>query len=87
MQRQLGFGNGDRCVHLTPTEWTNGYTIYAFKVTDCLIGSGTKNFDRGQLPVFFHLKMTFLRLKTRTSRRSFFLRTLANWSSTSLKTL
>ena len=42
MQRQLGFGKGDKCVILTPTEWTNGYTIYAFKVTDKPIGSGTE---------------------------------------------
>ena len=42
MQRQLGFGKGDKCVNLTPTEWANGYTIYAFKVTDGPIGSGTE---------------------------------------------
>ena len=42
MQRQLGFGKGDKCVNLTPTEWAKGYTFYAFKVTDGPIGSGTE---------------------------------------------
>ena len=42
MQRQLGFGKGDKCVNFTPTEWANGYTIYAFKFTDRPIGSGTE---------------------------------------------
>ena len=27
---------------MTPTEWANGYTFYAFKVTDGPIGSGTE---------------------------------------------
>ena len=43
MQTQLGFGKGNKCVNLTPTEWTNCYTIYAFKVTDEPIGSGTES--------------------------------------------
>ena len=42
MQRQLGFGKGDKCVHLTPTESANDYIIYAFKVTDGAIGSDTE---------------------------------------------
>jgi len=42
MQTQLGFGKGDKCVSLTPTEWAEGYTIYAFKITDGPIGSGTE---------------------------------------------
>jgi len=42
MQCQLGFGKGDKCVSLTPAEWANGYTIYAFKITDGPIGSGTE---------------------------------------------
>ena len=41
MQKQLGFGKGDKCVNLTRTEWANGYTLYAFKLTDGPIGSGT----------------------------------------------
>ena len=41
MQRELGFGKGDKCVNLTPTEWATGYTIYAFHITDGPIGSGT----------------------------------------------
>ena len=26
---------------LTPFEWANGYTVYAFKITDSSIGPGT----------------------------------------------
>jgi len=42
MQSQLGFGKNDKCVVITPTEWATGYTIYAFKITDGPIGSGTE---------------------------------------------
>ena len=42
MQRQLGFGKSDKCVNVTHTEWANGYTIYAFKVIEGLIGNGTE---------------------------------------------
>jgi len=42
MQTQLGFGKGDKCVSLTPTKWAEGYTIYAFQITDGPIGSGTE---------------------------------------------
>ena len=42
MQKQLDCGKGDKFVNLTPTEWANGYTIYAVKVTDGPIGSFTK---------------------------------------------
>ena len=41
-QNQLGFGKGDKCVNLTPIEWSDGFTIYAFKITDGPIGSGTE---------------------------------------------
>lgn len=40
-QAQLGFANGERCVNLTPEQWSNGFTLYAFKLTDGPIGSGT----------------------------------------------
>lgn len=39
---QLGCDKGDRCIDLTPSEWANGFTLYAFKVTDGDIGSGTE---------------------------------------------
>ena len=42
MQDQLGFRKGDKCVNLTPSEWADGYTIYAFKITDGPIGSGNE---------------------------------------------
>lgn len=40
-QEQLGYDVDDKCVVLTPSEWANGYTFYAFKITDGPIGSGT----------------------------------------------
>ena len=40
-QEQLGFGEGDRCVNITPEEWADGYNLYSFKITDGPIGSGT----------------------------------------------
>ena len=32
---------GDQSVSLTPFEWANGYTLYAFQITDGPIGPGT----------------------------------------------
>ena len=32
---------GGKSVNLSPTEWDNGYTLYAFKITDGPIGPGT----------------------------------------------
>ena len=40
-QEQLGFDQGDKCVHLTPAEWADGFNLYTFKLTDGPIGSGT----------------------------------------------
>ena len=37
---QLKFNKGDKSVALTPYEWANGYTLYAFQTTDGPIGSG-----------------------------------------------
>ena len=31
---------GDKSVNLTPSEWANGYSLYAFKITDGPIGPG-----------------------------------------------
>ena len=39
--QELEFDNGDKCVNLTLSEWANRYTLYAFKITDGLIGHGT----------------------------------------------
>ena len=39
---QLNLHKGDKSVALTPEEWANGYTLYAFKTTDGLIGSGAQ---------------------------------------------
>ena len=41
-QDQHRFGKGDKCVNLTPTEWSDGFTIYAFKITDGPVGPGTE---------------------------------------------
>ena len=38
---QLDCDSGDKSISLTPSEWATGYTLYAFKITDGLIGPGT----------------------------------------------
>ena len=40
-QDQLSFGEGERCINLTPEEWANGFNLYSFKLTNGPIGSGT----------------------------------------------
>ena len=39
--QELECDTGDKHVSLTLSEWANGYTLYAFKITDGLIGPGT----------------------------------------------
>ena len=39
--QELECDTGDKSVRLTPSEWANGYTLYAFKITDGPIGPGT----------------------------------------------
>ena len=39
-QGQLGYDTGDKCVQLTPQQWANGYTLFAFKLIESLIGAG-----------------------------------------------
>ena len=41
MLEQLECDSGDKCISLTPSEWANGYTLYAFKITDGPIRPGT----------------------------------------------
>ena len=38
---QFDCGSGDKCICLTPSELTTGYTLYAFKITDEPIGVST----------------------------------------------
>ena len=38
--KELGLNRGNEAVAFTPTEWSNGYFLYVFKVTDGPIGSG-----------------------------------------------
>ena len=40
LQKQLGFDTGDKCAFITPEEWADGYTLFAFKLTDGPIGPG-----------------------------------------------
>ena len=40
---QLKLNKGDKCLALTPEEWANGFTLYAFQVTDGPIGSGANS--------------------------------------------
>ena len=39
--QELECDTGDKSVSLTPSEWANGYTLYAFKITDNPIGPVT----------------------------------------------
>ena len=39
--QELECDTGDKSVSLTPSEWANGYTLYAFKITNGPIGPGT----------------------------------------------
>ena len=39
--QELECDTGDKSIRLTPSEWANGYTLYAIKITDGPIGSGT----------------------------------------------
>ena len=39
--KELECDTGDKSVNLTPSEWANGYTLYAFKITDGPIGPGS----------------------------------------------
>jgi hypothetical protein len=37
---ELNFDDGDRALNISPSEWANGYTLYAFKLTEGPIGNG-----------------------------------------------
>ena len=39
--QELECDTGDKSVSLTPSEWANGYTLYAFKITGGPIRPGT----------------------------------------------
>ena len=39
--KELECDTGDKSISLTPSVWANGYTLYAFKITDGPIGPGT----------------------------------------------
>ena len=39
--QELKCDTGDKNISLTPSEWANGHMLYAFKITDGPIGSGT----------------------------------------------
>ena len=39
--QEIEYDTGDKSVNLTPSEWVNGYTLYAFNITDGPIGPGT----------------------------------------------
>ena len=49
LTKELGYNIGDKALSLTPTEWANGFTFYAFKVTDGPIGSGADS-PRSPIP-------------------------------------
>ena len=39
--QELECGTGDKSISFTPSKWANGYTLYAFKITDDPNGPGT----------------------------------------------
>ena len=39
--QELECDTGDKSISLTSSEWANGYTLYAFTITDGPMGSGT----------------------------------------------
>ena len=66
--QELECDTGDTRISLTPSEWANGYTLYAFKITDGTIGPGTygpqSKSATGSAAWTYHLP----RQLTRTSR-------------------
>ena len=38
--KELGYDTGDKCMQISPIEWANGNTLFAFKLTPGPIGSG-----------------------------------------------
>ena len=49
LTKELGYDIKDKALSLTQTEWANGFTLYAFKVNDGLIGSGADS-PRSPIP-------------------------------------
>ena len=50
---------GDNSISLTPSEWAYGYTLYAFKITDGSIGSGTYGPRSTSTTKSAHLEVSF----------------------------
>ena len=46
-------------MRLTPSEWANGYTLYAFKITDGPIGPGTYGPRSKSATGFARLEVSF----------------------------
>ena len=49
LTKELGYDIGDKALSLTQSDWANGFTFYAFKVTDGPIGSGADS-PRSPIP-------------------------------------
>ena len=68
MVEQFECDYGDECFSLSLFQWANGYTIYAFKITNGLIGADT-NVLRSKSPtVSVRLEVAFAAAQTNISR-------------------
>ena len=57
--QELECDTGDKSVSFTPSEWPNGYTLYAFKITDGPIGPGTYGPQSKSATGFARLEVSF----------------------------
>ena len=57
--QELECDTGDKSVSLTLSEWANGYTLYAFKITNSPIGPGTYGPRFKPATKFAHLEISF----------------------------
>ena len=56
---ELECDTGDKCINLSPSEWANKYTIYAFTVTDGPIKPGTYGPRSKSATGFARLEVSF----------------------------
>ena len=57
--QELECDTGDKSISLTLSEWANGYTLYAFKITDGPIGFGTYGPRSKSTTGFARLEVSF----------------------------
>ena len=57
--RELECDTGDKSISLTQSDWANGYTLYAFKITDGPIGSDNYGTRSKSTTRFARLEVSF----------------------------